>query len=831
MIRLTHPLALLVLVAVAAFLFLGRRRLREHLLPALAGGLVALALAGPELGLERPWETISFLVDRSPSVTATVPSEETSDEELSIAQANPDRRLGAEVSFASTAAVTILPSGGSVSADRPYLGEKTDLSAAVLLGLATLPEGGAGQLVLLSDGRITDGLDEAIGAAVLAGVPISTVAVGERAEGDAALVRLDLPSEAEVGRPFAVTALVAADAAALATLALYRNGELLWTRPISLVPGITSLTATEALPSAGAHTYRLFVKRPGDPLPQNDGLSALVASPDRPELLLLSSDGAPAVASLLSKIGRPFASSAVLPPLEELATYHEVMLSGVRLGDLTQGDVETLRTFVADLGGGLVVAEGEKDLRGVAARQIEEILPVSYTMPQKGREASLCVLYVLDHSGSMRGSAAGATKIDVLKEAAAASLGQLAPQALVGVIAFNRDFERLIPIQPLGDGAALYERLRSLDAAGGTDIYYPLVDALDLLEGVEARVKHILLFSDGKTVDEYRDFPSLVERLRGGDVRLTAIAVGPSANLPLLNTLAEAGHGTVYPATDFAALPRISIEATQRLSRSRFTHAITPVRGPFATGDLAELPPLHGYVLTYSKPTAETLLFAGDDPILSRWRIGLGQVTVLNTDLAGEDSSEWLSWSKAPLLVDAILSTAEPTQAASLGLAPSVEVRSEAIVARVDARDARGDFASFLDLEATLLPDGETRPLEPTGPGWYEASFALPGEGGYALKVVDTTRDRTAVLPFTVPYLAEYRATGVDEEMLRRIAAATGGRYLTDEILPRPDPERLAVRYLDLHSHLLLAALSAFLLDLALRKVPWKPGRGPRRGA
>jgi hypothetical protein len=141
MIRLTHPLALLVLVAVAAFLFLGRRRLREHLLPALAGGLVALALAGPELGLERPWETISFLVDRSPSVTATVPSEETSDEELSIAQANPDRRLGAEVSFASTAAVTTLPSGGSVSADRPYLGEKTDLSAAVLLGLATLPEG------------------------------------------------------------------------------------------------------------------------------------------------------------------------------------------------------------------------------------------------------------------------------------------------------------------------------------------------------------------------------------------------------------------------------------------------------------------------------------------------------------------------------------------------------------------------------------------------------------------------------------------------------------------------------------------------------------------
>ncbi len=268
------------------------------------------------------------------------------------------------------------------------------------------------------------------------------------------------------------------------------------------------------------------------------------------------------------------------------------MLSGVRLGDLTQAgrrDAQDLRerTWAEAWSS----PRARRICAGLRLGRSRRSCPSRTPCPRREERPACASCTFLTTPEACAGSAAGATKIDVLKEAAAASVGQLAPQALVGVIAFNRDFERLIPIQPLGDGAALYERLRSLDAAGGTDIYYPLVDALDLLEGVEARVKHILLFSDGKTVDEYRDFPSLVERLRGGDVRLTAIAVGPSANLPLLNTLAEAGHGTVYPATDFAALPRISIEATQRLSRSRFTDAITPVRGPFATGDLAELPP------------------------------------------------------------------------------------------------------------------------------------------------------------------------------------------------------------------------------------------------
>jgi len=820
MIRFAHPLGLALLLAAALVLVLGRRRPRAHLLPALACCLIALAVASPELRLKRSWETVTFLVDRSPSVTTTVRAQEVEETVDSIMAANPDRRFGAQIAFATTATITARLGGQSAFGGSIGLGDRTDLSAAVELGLATLPPEGAGQLVLVSDGRITQGIDEALAAALQAGVPISTLAVGRGAAGDAALVRFDVPGDVEVNRPFQTTAMVTSEDAAIAKLVLYCDGELLWARPVSLSPGITAFTGTETLSAPGAHTYRILVKRPGDPFPQNDELSVFVTTANHPKLLLVSSGGAAAIAPLLRGIGRTFVETSVLPSLQGLSAYREVMVTEKRLGELTEQETSDLRAFVSELGGGLVIAQGEGDLRGLAPRRIEDLLPVSYTIPQEGREASLGVVYLLDHSGSMAGSVRAASKLDVLKEATAASVALLSPQTLVGMIAFNRNSEQLQPLQPLGEGSALYQSLEALDANGGTDIYYPIVDALDMLEKVDAREKHVILFSDGKTADEYRDYPALLARLQAGDVTLTSIAIGQNPNLPLLETLAQAGHGTAYTALDFDTLPRVSIEATQRLSRSRFSHDITPVSGPLATADLADLPALQGHVVTYPKPTADVLLSVGPDPIVARWRIGLGQVTVVNSDLAGAWSADWLSWTRAPLLIDALLATAEPTRSLSAGLSPSVEITDDALRIAVDARDPAGGFANFLDLLGTILPSGETQPLRQVGPGFYEASFPAPQDGGYALQVSDQTRGLSAVLPFSVPYLAEYRATGVDEETLRRIAAATGGQYITDEILPEPSLKRPTAQYVDVHTHLLIASLAVFILDLVLRKVP-----------
>jgi hypothetical protein len=821
MIRFLHPLLLIALAILPVLFFLVRRRRRGLAWRLLTVAFVLVALAGPQVGRRRPAESVVFLIDRSPSVAATTTPQAVSDQVEAIVSANPDRRFGA-IAFAKRAVVTDLVGAPHLALTTEVpLGEATDLDAAVVLALASLPERGTEQFVLVSDGRITDGLTEALAEVERAGIPVSTLPLGEVAEDDAALVSLVLPPEVEVGRPFSLEMTVLAHQEGEATIALYREEDLIALREISLHSGLNRIPFTNTLIDVGLYTYRALVKRPSDPIPENDALSAMVQTVERPQLLVVSKGEESPLEALLRATGKPFSITRTLPDLEGLAGYREVLLAGVPLAELPSQAVETLRTFVGDLGGGLVVVEGEEALRGFAGGGIERILPISYTLPQEGREASLCLVYLLDRSASMRGHAEGAAKIDILKEAVAASVNLLDEETLVGVIAFDRHYEWLVPIQPLGDGSILYEGLRSLEATGGTDLYYPIVDAVDAIEPVEARVKHILLFSDGKTVDEYRDFPSLFARLEEQEaITVSAIGIGNTPNLPLLGALVSAGHGTLYTVSDFSALPQISVQVTQRLSRNRFITGESFVSGPLATGELAELPPLSGYALTYPKPTAETLLWVGEDPILARWRLGLGRVAVLNTELAGKWSGEWLSWEKGGLLLDAILTTAEPVSGVSFDLHPSVEVSDDGIDVLVDARDLQGKFANFLDLEATLLPTGGTQAMEQVGPGLYRTSFPAKEEGGYALRINDRTRDQQVIIPICIPYPAEYRKTGIDEETLQEIARATGGHFLTDEILPSPAPGGEAVTYVDVHSHLLLAALALFLVELAVRKLP-----------
>ncbi len=824
MIRLATPLALLGFVAVGFLLFAGRRNLRGVILPALAASALVLALAGPELRRGLPRENVVVLVDRSPSVSVTAPEGEAEDALAALRAANPGRRFGA-VAFASRAAISVPLSDTPTSLARlpepANLGARTDVAAAVRLALAALPEGDANQLVLASDGRVTEGLLEAVSAARAARVPISTLPLGRLATTDASVSRLEVPARAQRARPFEIVVGVASPSPGDATHLLYRDGELVSSTPVSLGGGLSRFRIADTVAEGGVHTYRAAVKRPDDPIPQNDSLSAFTEIETPPPLLVVSPLLPGPLAAALAGTGKPYAVSPAVPSLEALSRHREVLVTGFPLSGLSADDIGTLRSFVADLGGGLLVAQGEEELRGVAGGGIEGLLPVSYTLPERADQASLAVVYLLDRSASMLGHAEGAVKIDVVREAAAACVGLLDPQALAGIIAFDREFRWLRRVGPVLDGREIFESLRALEASGGTDIYYPTVAALDALEQVTARIKHILLLSDGKTVNEARDWDGLFARLEGqSEVRLSAIAVGSQPNMSLLDRLAKAGRGALYVATDVSLLPRVSMEATERLSENRFVMGETPVSGPLAGGDLTQLPPLRGYALTYSRPTAEVLLSAGSDPILARWRVGLGRVGVLNTDLAGTWSSDWLSWSRAPLLVEAILGSVEAETWVDRGLRPSVDVRGSEIHVSAEALESNGAFANFLRLEAVLLPGGDVTPLEQTSAGRYEAILPGLAEGGYALQVVDLARDHVALLPFSVPYPEEYRQTGVDEASLRTIAQTTGGRFLEGDLALPESPATRGRSYAPVHRQVLLLALTLFLLELVRRKRP-----------
>jgi Ca-activated chloride channel family protein len=821
MIQLSTPYLLLAaLPIVGGFLFLFLRRRSRPVLRSVALLLLVLALAGPRISEQKAERNAVFLVDRSASIALASDDGETAEAIQRIVSEHPEWSF-ASVEFAGTASLAV-PLGASVLplGVVPLDGAATNLDAAVDLALSVLPEGGANQLVLVSDGRFTDDAEVAISAAQLAGVPISVLPIGSPSDADVALVSMRGPSSVPVARTFSIDIEIESPGAGGATLVVYRDDELLSFEQVALAPGVNRFSVTDSLEDAVARTYQAIVKASDDPIPENDALSLLVEATDRPPVLVVDPSGESAVPTLLDALGLVFTQSEVVPPLEVLSGYRQVVLTGLSFTALTVDDLDAVDSFVRNLGGGLLVVEGEEEVRGISEGGIEELLPVSYTLPEKSREAQLALVYVLDRSSSMRSRVGGVEKIEILKEAAAASAALLDATTYVGIIAFNLGHEWVVPIAPV-ESMTIYNALRGLDAIGGTDVYYPVVEALDRLEEIEVPAKHVLLISDGKTIDEVRNYPGLIRRLQASeDVTLSAIGVGQTMNVALLSALVEAGGGTLYRADDFSLLPQVSIQATQRISRQRFVDGPVEVAGRLRDRIGPDVPPLDGYVLTYPKPTADTSLWVGEDPIVSTWRLGLGAVTVFNTDLVGLGTREWLEWSGLSELFEAILATTEPYLTSTLGLSASVVRNQDTIELLVDARDAEGAFANFLDLEAELLPEGRTYELVQRGPGLYVASVPTPPQGGHALHVIDHSRQRSLTLPLTVPYPVEYRAFGADSEALRRIAEAAGGRLLEGDARLPAVSGGTSTDSSPLHGPLLLAALGVFLLDLLVRKWP-----------
>jgi len=821
MIRFASPIVLAVVpIFLAAVVWFVRRAGRAYALRAVAILIVLVALAGPQIVTRRSRSDVYLIVDRSASVARTVSASALHDAVTQLVGADPDRTYGV-IEFATSASV-VTPLGSPIQppSPDPIDTSRTNLARAVALGISLLPREGARQLVLVTDGRATDDLRDAIGAAQAAAVPVSILPIGKTIEQDLALVAFRAPSEVPEGRPFSLEAEIDAVRPGRATLALYRDGSLLLTDDVAVETGRTRITFTDTAAGGASRTYELVVKGEGDPVVENDRLSLLVRTTSRPPVLLVDRAEASLIPDLLDAAGVAFSTADEIPALRTLSEYSQLILAGVPLDSLTLRETDDIERFTRHLGGGVLLIQGEAEVRGFASSPIEDLLPVAFSVPEKEQEPSLAIVYLLDRSSSMRALTGSVAKIRILRNAAAASITLLPGDTRVGVVAFDDVHQWMIPIAPVGEGASVYAALRNVRAEGGTDLYYPLDDALTRLQEVEARSKHLILITDGKTTHEERDYPGLLDRLRQRpEITLSAIALGETPNLALLGSLVDAGRGALYHVTDFLKLPQLTMQVTQRLSRSRFVTGTVDVTGPLSD-PLGGTPPLDGYVLTFPRASSQTGLWAGSDPLFSTWKVGLGTVSVLNTDLAGTWTANWAAWPRASALFEALLRTAAPMTTTRSGLATTVIVSGDEVALTIDAREPDGQLADFLALEAHVLPSDQVHDVPQVGPGLYHRTFAAPNEGGYALQISDLTGGRAASTSFSVPYSPEYRATGIDRETLDRIATATGGVILENGAsLPVLSAAEDGTRR-PIVRPLLFAALVLFLVDLAVRKLP-----------
>ncbi len=806
----------------------------------LVAGL-ALALARPSIVSENTKVATVVLVDVSPSI---------SDKQLAAAQQYVDdawkARQGEDqlfvVSFGERPRTLAAVSGAAPriarhAEDAPG----TDIQAALQLAYGLYPPGYLPRAVLITDGNQTSGdvLAEAYKAHEF-GVKVSWQVFDADRKKEIRVVALHLPDEVKVGAPFDVIGEIWSTHDEEVTLSLrqddFPNG-LEPMKTVTLHEGVNRVSFKSEAKAAGFSTYKLTLRQPKEDSERaNNETVATAPVKGRPRVLYIEGEyeRQPQVAAYLKKalerenIDVEVRGARGVPSTaKELERYDLILLSDVAQMYLGLAQMQAIESYVRDLGGGFIMAGGEDSFGpgGYQGTRIEKILPVRFDGEKEKSQPSLAIALVIDRSGSMSG-----IKMEMAKESARATAEILEPDSLITVIAFDNQPYTVVRVQRASNRLRISTDIARIQPGGGTNILPALQEAYQVMAPVNAKVKHVILMSDGQA--SYEGIAELCREMRSNRITVSAIGVG-DADRNLLQMVAENGEGRFYLAEDANDLPKLFIKETQEVQKSQLVEdvvkAIVVKRVETIEGTgVEDAPFLHGYVSTKAKPLSEVILVSDErgEPLLARWRVGLGQVVAWTSDVKNRWGAEWLTWpGYGRFWAQVVRSTMRHKQFESYDLSATVVAGRARVVVDAVSRDDR--FVNDMETTLEVIDPRDSKvkrtlTMDQTAAGRYESEFTVDRYGTYILKAIHR-RDGQVVAESTgavaLPYPAEYLRSTPNLEPLQQAAIITGGatRPKASEIFARAGE---SIKYhRDLWPYVLMVVAMLFVIDVFLRRV------------
>ena len=840
-LEFARPLLLLLLPAYIALIYLidrrGGRRSRRikhrvaRVMRCLLTCLCVLALAAPSVVLPGGQQAVWILADASASARGM---QDQMTQSVRTALENKDASVNAGV----------IAFGGNAMVEKPlaqdgtYNGVTTavdaqasDLSSALTLASALLPEDAQGRIVVLSDGA-TEDVRAAAQQLAARGVTVDFQSFSGDALPDAQISQLNVPSRVYQGQSFTVTVQVTANHDTAGTLVLYQNRTPVSSREVTLRRGDNTFTFRDTAADTGVVTYEARLISEGDSCAQNDSMGGYVYVQGAPKLLLVEGrQGEDSeMAAMLSAAAMQY--ETVLPAqlpydAEQLRQYDGVVLVNVDYDAADEEQWAALDSAVRVLGRGLTVIGGDSSyaLGGYRGSKLEEMLPVTIDVRNKLDLPSLALMLVIDKSGSMSDGMFGTTRLELAKEAAMRAAEVLTPNDQVGVIAFDDAAKWVVNLQKAEDVEAIQNQIGTIRPGGGTAFFTALYEATYALMNAQAQQKHIIFLTDGEAGNT--GYLQLCDIMQQNDITLTTVAVGSGADQATLRTLAQQGGGRAYAANEFDNLPKIFTKETYLVSGSyvqnrTFTPVITEQS---ALTDFEGFPQLSGYLAATEKSLATVSLMSDrEDPILAWWQYGAGRVVAFMADSRGAWTSEFLQWDQAAAFYGGMAAFTLPGEEREGQL--TTERQGDALrIVYTAPEDAQTGLSTSV---TALLPDGTQTQLalQESAPGVYEGEIAAAQLGAYALRVEQ--RDESGELQRVMEggavngYSGEYDLRSQNaESTLPYLSALTGGRVITDsaEMLKATNAVVRARR--DLTQPLLWALMVLLLCDIALRRLSW----------
>ncbi len=712
----------------------------------------------------------------------------------------------------------------------------TNLAMAIDAGVGRVQAGYVPHLLLLSDGRETTG--NAVQAALNAKVPISVIALSPRQDPEVQIAEVVVPPQVRQGEPFYVEVVVASNHADTGFVDVFRDDVLIndQAEEVKLELGETRFRFRQTIDDAKQVSFMVRLRDFEDRLLDNNQEQAVVYAAGKPTVLIVDTavDQTQDLKWALEEQGisvqtRP--DEGIPNSLAELQLFDCILLSNVPALSMSNTQMELLRTYVQDLGGGLIMLGGDQSfgLGGYYKTVLEEILPVRSNFEKEKEKSSLAMVLVIDKSGSM-----GGEKMELAKDAAKGTAELLGPRDYLGVIAFDGASYWVSELTSASNHGEIIQRISTIEASGGTNIYPGLVDAHDALNRVSAKLKHVILLTDGHS--NPGDYNEVVRRMVESRVTLSCVAVGAEADTSLLEQLARSGDGRYYFCDSPQSIPQIFAKETvtaskQAINEAPFLPQLVRPHAALKGIDLENAPFLLGYVVTRPKPTCELILATETgEPLLAWWRYGLGVSVAFTSDAKNQWASEWLNWPQyGTFWAQLIRHAMRKSEAKGV----FIEVERSAMKSRVvlNAVDELSRFVNEGKGSLKVIGPGmqqELVSLLQTAPGRYEGEFATESRGAYQLQIEQTRRDGEQILQsraLTVGYPDELRLGPAQTERLAEIAKLSGGVVNPTATQIWSPGNRKAWQAMALWKSLLTAALCLFVLDVALRRIEFFRGR------
>ena len=800
----------------------------------------AVALARPSWITEQSKVSTIALIDVSDSV---------SDKQLEATRRYVDQLADAAgdgnlqlITFAEKALVARPIDNAKLStAIRRHVGAGagTDTQAAMQLAYGLYPEGYLPRMVIVSDGNQTVG-DLAVEGyrAKELGVKVSWRTFDQDKTSEIRVVGLTAPDDIKVGQPFEVTAEVWSTEPQKVLLKLRQDefpNPLEPSKGVDLREGKNLVKFKSDAKRAGATTYRVSLSNyEHDTEKANNAAVTTAPVKGRPNILYVEGGmlHEPGSAGYFQRalehenMDVQVRGPTGLPgSVKELEKFDLVVVSDVPAHLVGAGQMQALDHYVYG-GGGMIVAGGQDSFGsgGYQGTTMERILPVSFDSEKIKEQPDIALVLVMDRSGSMQGQ-----RIEMAKESARATTEVLAPTDMIAVVVFDSEAQVFIRPQRAGNRMRISAEISRLTTGGGTNIFPGLKEAYEILTQTNAKVKHVIVLSDGEAPTD--GLAELVQDMRSARITISCVGV-PGADRNMLTMISEIGDGRLYMVEDIGTLPKIFMKETQEAQKSQLVEDLIKVLvrthvEAIEGVNIEAAPPLHGYVTTKPKPTGETILISPlGEPILARWRYGAGTSVAWTSDVKNRWSVDWIRWGGYPKFWAQVVRTSMRRKVYdSYDL--FAKVADGRALVTVDAIDTGDKFVNELDTKLEVIDPAtnkvaQTVAMDQTAAGRYTADFRIQNYGSYLLKAVHQRNGKTVAESLgsvALSYPLEYLRTTPNLEPMKHAAHVSGG---LDQAEPAKifDPGNQAVSYTqDLWPYVLLGVVGLFLLDLYAKRV------------